>query len=54
MVTTMSYGNNEQADLWLRNKHIRFQASAALQLGSRVWLWWDEGRPRFEGLVVVG
>ena len=25
MVTTVFYGDNKHADLWLRNKHIRFQ-----------------------------
>ena len=33
MVTTVFYGDNKQADLCLRNKHIRFQTCAALQMG---------------------
>jgi len=39
MVTAVCYGDNKQADLWLRNKHKRCQAAPVVQL---------------KGLVVVG
>ena len=51
MVTTVSNGDNKQADLWLRTKHVRFQTCAALQV--RVWLWLGDGRPRFD-LALLG
>lgn len=46
MVTTVSYGDNKQTDLWLRNTHKRCQAAAVVQL--RVWLSWEDARPRFD------